>query len=144
MRMKTNKKAFTLSELMIIIAIIGVLAVILIVTWAISAQDRAAINSYKTSMESVKTAAEMCRISNGLIVSGSQAGTDICSPSINSKYPTPSNKCGSAPYFCGYTDSQGRWHITTYSDSSCSSYWNCRGCRLDCWTEGCDEIGECN
>lgn len=139
-----NKKAFTFIEVMIIVTIIGLLASIILALWAVSAQNKAAINGYKTSMQSVRTAVEMCRISGGSIVTGAQAEADICNPGINSKYPSFSAKCGTAPYFCGSVDAQGLWHITNYSDAGCSSLWDCRGCRLDCSTEKCEGIGNCN
>lgn len=131
-------------ELLIIIAIIGLLASIIMVAWAASSQNKAARNSYQTVMQSVRTAAEMCIISNGDIQSGKQEGNSICLPSVGAKYPAFPSRCGDSPYFCVGADGAGNWHISTFSDNSCTTPWECRGCRLDCSTAGCEKNGTCD
>lgn len=130
-----SKKGFTLIEIMIIVAIIGFLATIILVAWSISAQNKAAISGYKTSMDSARTAMEMCVGSGGSYLGG-QKGAQICDPSSGSKYPELSLKCGNAPHFC-VTGSGDNWVITTSADSSCSVPWDCRGCRLICDIHSC-------
>lgn len=129
------KKGFTLIELMVIVAIIGLLMAIVLAIWAISAQNKAAINGYKTSMNSVRTAMELC-VGGGDAYSGGQKSAPICNPDNGSKYPSFSSKCGNDPYFCA-TGSGDNWAITTRTDSSCVTPWDCRGCRLICNVVAC-------
>ncbi|MCX6765715.1 MAG: prepilin-type N-terminal cleavage/methylation domain-containing protein [Candidatus Moranbacteria bacterium] len=122
-----KEKGFTLIELMIIIAIIGLLTAIILALWASSAQNKAAINGYKTSMDSVRTAVEMCIGSGGTAGSGAP-GTGIICNSGSEKYPTLSAKCGSITQFVIGSDYSG-WAVTTNN--------NCRDCRLICNVEKC-------
>ena len=131
-----KKKGFTLIELMIIVGIIGLLAVIILALWAISAQNKAAINSYKTSMESVRTAIEMCLGSGGTVLDN-PPGSSICNPDNGTKYPTLSSKCGNISQFVT-TGGESNWAVTTNA--------GCKNCRLICNVEGCEaaEEGTCD
>lgn len=132
-----NKKGFTLIELLIIVAIIGLLASIILVAWGISAQNKAAIASYKTSMDSVRAAAEMCTGAGGTAIPGVTNGP-ICNPDNNTKYPVISSKCGISEFGVSNGGSEGIWMVTTDAD--------CRGCKLECTVTGCEEAAgtECN
>ena len=71
-----KKKAFTLIELMIVVAIIGILASIIVLnTWG--AQDKAKDASIKSQMHQVENAAELMHVSNGDSYEG------VCDPSDN-------------------------------------------------------------
>lgn len=120
------QKGFTLIEILIIVSIIGLLAAIILVTWALSAQNRAAMAGYKTSMDSVRAAAEMCVISSGSIIPGS-SGDSICDFGAflgNEKYPQLNKKCQGLEFGIGVSDRTGGWMITT--DNPCGE------CLLDC------------
>lgn len=79
----SNKKAFTLIELLIIIAIIGILLVAITVS-IISARTKAKDASFKTVVGSVQTALVSCCINSGEAL-GSTVGGLICAGGNN--YP---------------------------------------------------------
>ena len=139
-RTKTKKSGFTLIELMIIVGIIGLLAVIAIVSWASSAQKKAAVSSYKTTMNSVTTAVEMCVGTGGSIYASKHQLDPICN-GVSSAYPEITAKCGDTAnlHFCA-SGSPSNWTITTSTDpNDCSSTmgWYCKGCRVICSASGC-------
>jgi type IV pilus assembly protein PilA len=126
-----NKKGFTLIEILLIVAIIGILATIILVSGISRGRDRAAINSYKTTMNSVKTAMEICggNITQG---GGLGSGTNICGPGVyeSIKYPDMKDaKCGNDFTFSAAVDGDGDWIVSTDQD--------CKGCRLICDIYGC-------
>jgi len=128
--MKTKtKKGFTLIELMIIVAVIGILASIILVAWGISAKDKAAISGYKTSMDSVRAAVEMCVGSGASALDGIPGGL-ICNPDNNTKYPTFSPQCGDISQFF-VNGGESDWAVTTNT--------GCKDCRLICTVTGCEE-----
>lgn len=127
-------KAFTLIELLVIVGIISLLMIILLANWASSSQRKAAINSYKTSMQSVRTAIENCAVGGGIAIGDIFPGSSICGDS--SVYPKLSEKCNDASELRfrvagGIND----WQMTTVSSSGGS--WECGGCRLVCDVESC-------
>ena len=132
--MKINRNGFTLIEILLIVAIIGLLASIILVVWAIAAQNKAAVAGYKTSMESVRTAAEMCVISGGIVTPGS-SGSPICyfdGLPGSEKYPQLHKKCQGLDFGVGSSPRTGRWMVTTTLDNPCG------GCRLECDTLSCE------
>lgn len=137
-----KRKAFTLIELMIIVGIIGLLASIILVVWAISAQNKAAISSYKTSMDSIRAAVEMCTGEGGTAMSGAP-GARICdynkdgTPDGSELYPILSSKCGNISQF-NTIGGEGNWAVTTNT--------GCRDCLLFCTVTGCIEAqaGTCD
>ncbi len=141
--MKTKiKNGFTLIELLIIVAIIGILASIILVAWGVSAKDKAAISGYKTSMDSVRTAAEMCTGAGGggTVQSGNPNGAvdrAVCDPDNGSKYPAMPSRCGPSPYFYVQNPAGDNWRVTTGNAGGTS--WNCKGCRLICTVTECVE-----
>ncbi|MDO9231360.1 MAG: prepilin-type N-terminal cleavage/methylation domain-containing protein [bacterium] len=104
-----NKKAFTLIELLIIIAIIGILASAILIGISQSRKN-ARINGAKTSMKSVLTAIIACKDGSGA-VANPIAGNDICNPVsaglANAKWPV---------LLYGYTYVAGG----IYNSTSCS------------------------
>lgn len=86
----SNKKAFTLIELLIIIAIIGILMSAILIS-VNQARKNARINSAKTSIQSVLSAIIACKDGGGAIASP-VANNNICNPVsaglANAKWPT--------------------------------------------------------
>lgn len=124
-----NKKAFTLVEVLIISLIIGLLASIILAIGVSRGRDRAAINSYKTSMSSVQAAMELC--GNGNRSSGPNIGenSNICSSGYDTvKYPDITDKCGDMSYGAIIYGNDS-WEVTTMDD--------CLGCKIICNPEGC-------
>ncbi len=141
MKHNDNRKGFTLIEILIIVAIIGIIAAVILVGWATSSQKKAAVGSMKTSINSVATGIEICMSSGGAFQDGS-AGDGIClgsSPEL--VYPTFPSRCGDQPYVC-VSGSSNNWSLSTFTDASCSTVWNCKGCRPVCSAGGCQFIGD--
>lgn len=121
---------FTLIELMIIVAIIGILTVVALVLWGISAQNKAAVNGYKTSMNSVRTFTEMCTGSGGTLQNGAP-GTGIICIGGTEKYPALSSKCSNITQFL-VGGSGSNWWVETDQP--------CRSCKLHCTIYGCTSV----
>lgn len=136
--MLRGNKGFTLIELLIVVAIIGILASIVLVAMMSAARNKAAVNSYKTSVDSVRAGAEICYQSGATINSNVAPGGSLCSAG-STTYPTITDRCGGVGNFVANNPSSVDWEVTTES--------GCRGCRLLCNTEGCSQIedspGDC-
>lgn len=132
------KKGFTLIELVIIVAIIGLVATIILAMWGASSQRKAAVNVYKTSMNSLQTAMELCTGTGGAVFSGA-AGTSMCGGT--EQYPEFPKKCGTGFSFVVSPNpaTESNWSITTNND--------CNGCRIVCTITSCSAVetepGDC-
>lgn len=141
-----RKKGFTLIEILIILAIIGIIVAVVLVGWATSSQKKTAVSSMKTTVNSLAAAMEICSASEGNFQNGS-SGDNICSTgSADLLYPEFTQKCGDQPHIC-VIGTSNNWSFTTYTSSSCSSLWSCKGCRPVCSPGGCqfmeDNPGDC-
>ncbi|EKE25534.1 MAG: hypothetical protein ACD_5C00127G0004 [uncultured bacterium] len=114
------RKAFTLIELLIVIAIIGTLASIVLVSTN-SSRDKAKMAKALMSMRSLSTMANACTISSGTLnlpVSNGNPGTTVCNnapetlPDIaNTSFTYCAQGCGG-----WYSGTDGSYAISAYSD----------------------------
>lgn len=82
---KINKKGFTLVELLLVIAIIGILAAVLFVSLG-KQRERARMTTFKENVRGLVTAATACRDAGGEVLA--VQGSAVCDPA---------NEIGSIP-----------------------------------------------
>ncbi len=77
---KINKKGFTLVELLLVIAIIGILAAVLFVSLG-KQRERARMTTFKENMRGLVTAATACHDAGGTVLA--VQGAAVCNPANN-------------------------------------------------------------
>jgi len=132
-----RKNGFISKEFLLFAAIAAILAVaIIFLLWTDSVQRRAAVASYKTSMNSVKAAIELCTGANETALSGIP-GQATCNNNNGLNYPNLSFKCESGTPYFGVTETENSWSVAAYTDTSLSSPWTCKGCWIWCNASTC-------
>jgi len=136
--MKIKKRGFTLIELLIVIAIIGILAAIIMVSLS-SQRERAKKAAWKQSMSSLPAPLSICRDQGGSITGGYHGGNpgDICNnPSlIKGAYWPVTKDCGDGilpSIEVKYDNPKYDWYVTSKcagsGGSACFAYCTAGGC----------------
>jgi len=136
-------KGFTLIELLIVIAIIGILASIVLVSLG-SARDKARVASIKSSISSIQPVGIICRDNTAAGVVNGNGGNVICNDtSVAGAYPQIA-ACGAAAGNSGYAVTAGGTDQWIISMSTCSGFVNCTGAsNANCTANSCNFAGNC-
>jgi prepilin-type N-terminal cleavage/methylation domain-containing protein len=157
MKLKTNKKGFTLVELLLVIAIIGILAAVLFVSLG-KQRERARITTFKENMRGLVTTFTACADGGGTLPNGSTDSiTEACSggPSGIGDMP-PIEDCDGDGYVTinPNDDAGDTWGFqstcTTTGTDDCVAYCTPDGCQFCSssdsitWSDGYQYSGDCD
>lgn len=130
MNLNNKKRAFTIIDILLVLFIMGLLAAIVLSIGIASGRDKASINSYRTTMNSLQAAMELCGDGNRISGLGVLPGNNVCADGYdNVKYPEIESRCGAAFKFNVFDDGTPNWFFSTDED--------CKGCKVYCDVEGC-------
>lgn len=93
MNLTNKRRGFTLIELLVVVSIIGILALVILLSLN-SARNKAKDASFKTTISSVNVAISQCCASEGAIqgkANGGGAAVAICNPTTGAAYPSDLN-----------------------------------------------------
>lgn len=148
---RQKAKGFTLIELMIVVGIIAIVVSIILTMAITRARDKAAVVSYKTSMQSLRTSIELCLVGGGqpsMDLGRNKEGEPICYTddtllvaANGSEFPAMRNKCNDYSNLryaiTKSLDPTVKWKLSTTVASGTGDNWDCRGCHAVCDTNEC-------
>ncbi len=140
---KINKKGFTLVELLLVIAIIGILAAVLFIGLG-NQRERARTTTFKENMRGLVTAYTACADGAGTIYVGAANGTSTActggTSGVTGNIPKIT-QCNDASANVTLTSTQttgDRWNVSSICTRTSGS------CTAACSADGCVFTGQCD
>jgi prepilin-type N-terminal cleavage/methylation domain-containing protein len=135
MKLSKNKKGFTLVELLLVMAIIGILAGIIFISIG-SARKRARVTTFKQQMKNIAVAATQCTDVGGAIQLTS--GEDLCDKSTGIGQVPEIKQCDGTSGFVAMTAGDGGLSGDDFEiDAFCTISGTAVVCDAKCTSNGC-------